>query len=231
MGQGRGLSGHAGAGIFPHAPYFRISTMVPPGAPLRVTLKPKSTNMNSLPFLRLHAALLAVVSVIVFLPTRANADSAAEISSSARAGLRRLLAQSPVAREVEKHSSAVLVFPKITKGGFLIGAQHGEGALLLRNGHFVYFNTVAASYGLQAGIQQFGYALFFINGRAMEHLYSQGGWEIGSAPSLVIVNKGTASSLSTTSLRKDIYVFFFDQKGLMGGMGLQGSKITRIHPR
>ena len=186
--------------------------------------------MKSIQLLSLHTALLVAVSVVALLPTRANAASAAEINASARAALRRLFAQNRVAREVEKHSSAVLVFPKITKGGFMIGAQHGEGALLLRNGHVVYFNTVAASYGLQAGVQQFGYALFFINGRAMEHLYSQGGWELGSAPSLVVVDKGTASSLSTTSLRKDIYAFFFDQKGLMGGMGLQGSKITRIYP-
>jgi lipid-binding SYLF domain-containing protein len=144
--------------------------------------------------------------------------------------LRGLLAQNAVARVIDHHSSAVLVFPSITKGGFMIGGQHGEGALLLRNGNVVYFKTMAASYGVQAGIQKFGYALFFINGHAINHLYEQGGWELGSAPSLVVVDKGMSGSMSTTSLRKDIYAFFFNQKGLMGGMGLQGSKITRMYP-
>ena len=57
---------------------------------------------------------------------------------------------------------AVLVFPGIVKGGFIVGGQYGEGALI-QNGKTVgFYNTVAASYGLQAGLQKFGYALFFM---------------------------------------------------------------------
>ncbi|WP_420196903.1 lipid-binding SYLF domain-containing protein [Chthoniobacter flavus] len=70
-----------------------------------------------------------------------------------------------------------------------------------------------------------------MNRRAMGHLHRQGGWELGSAPSLVVVDRGTAGSLNTTNLKSGIYAFFFNQKGLMGGLGLQGSKITQIHPR
>jgi len=36
--------------------------------------------------------------------------------------------------------------------------------------------------------------------------------------------------LSTSTIRDDIYAFIFDQKGLMAGLGLQGSKITRMNP-
>ena len=53
------------------------------------------------------------------------------------------------------------------------------------------------------------------------------------APSLVVVDEGTAKSLSTTTLRNGIYgiyVFFFSEKGLMGGIGLRGTKITRYTP-
>jgi lipid-binding SYLF domain-containing protein len=39
-----------------------------------------------------------------------------------------------------------------------------------------------------------------------------------------------AGGLSTSTVRDDIYAFIFDQKGLMAGLGLQGSKITRINP-
>lgn len=46
----------------------------------------------------------------------------------------------------------------------------------------------------------------------------------------VIIDAGMAKSLSTTTLKDDVYAFIFGQKGLMGGIGLQGAKITEIHP-
>ena len=45
-----------------------------------------------------------------------------------------------------------------------------------------------------------------------------------------IVDKGMATSLTTTTLAPGTYAFFFNQRGLMGGLSLQGSKITRIRP-
>ena len=113
---------------------------------------------------------------------------------------------------------------------FLVGAQHGDGALIVNGKTVGYYNTVAASYGFQAGLQKFGYAMFFMNDAALGYLNKSGGWEVGSAPSLVVVDTGMAKSLSTTTLQKGIYVFFFSQKGLMGGLGLQGTKITRYTP-
>jgi hypothetical protein len=49
-------------------------------------------------------------------------------------------------------------------------------------------------------------------------------------PNIVVVDEGMAKSLTTTTAKDDIYAFFFGQKGLMAGLGLQGSKITQIHP-
>jgi len=72
--------------------------------------------------------------------------------------------------------------------------------------------------------------LFFLHEEALAYLDNSKGWEIGVGPSLVVVDTGFAKSLTTTTAKEDIYVFFFDQKGLMAGLGLKGSKITRIHP-
>jgi lipid-binding SYLF domain-containing protein len=91
-----------------------------------------------------------------------------------------------------------------------------------------YYNSVAASYGLQAGVQSFGYVLFFMTNSAVDYLNRSGGWEIGVGPSIVVVDEGVARSLTSTTLKSDVYAFIFDQKGLMAGIGLQGSKITRI---
>jgi lipid-binding SYLF domain-containing protein len=89
---------------------------------------------------------------------------------------------------------------------------------------------VAASYGFQAGAQEYGYVLFFMDDASVDYLNKSDGWELGSGPSLVVLDEGFGKSLSTTTLQKGVYAFIFDQKGLMGGIGLQGSKITRINP-
>src|SRR6185295_9456143 len=91
-----------------------------------------------------------------------------------------------------------------------------------------YYNTGALSVGLQAGAQQYGYALFFMSDSALQYLKNTSGWEIGVGPSIVIVDSGMAKNLSTTTAHADIYAFIFDQKGLMAGAGLQGSKITPL---
>ena len=173
---------------------------------------------------------LTCASVAAFAP-QVRAASAAQINRDARSALQDLYAINPKAKAIGARAAAVLVFPSVKKGGFLVAAQHGDGALISGGRTIGYYQTVAASYGLQAGIQKFGYALFFMNQQAMAHLHDQGGWELGSAPSIVIVDKGVSKGLNTTKLKKGIYAFFFSQKGLMGGLGFQGSKITEIQPR
>jgi lipid-binding SYLF domain-containing protein len=168
---------------------------------------------------------------IPFFPLTANADSAAEINRDVSSALQKLYASTPAAAELQKVAKGILVFPSIVKGGFIVGGQYGQGALR-KNGKTVgYYNSVAASYGLQAGVQSFGYALFFMTNDAIKYLDKSSGWEIGVGPSIVIVDEGMARSLTTTTAKSDVYAFFFDQKGLMAGLGLQGSKITRIHPK
>jgi len=127
-------------------------------------------------------------------------------------------------------AKAVLVFPRIVKAGLLIGGQYGDGALIKAGRIVGHYNSVAASYGLQAGAQAFGYALFLMNDKALEYLDKSDGWEIGVGPSIVIVDQGKAKTMTSTTLRDDVYAFIFSQKGLMAGLGIQGSKITKTSP-
>ena len=173
---------------------------------------------------------MVATMVCVFGTTLAKADTAAEIDRDVDSALEKLYASTPTAKELSKVAKGILVFPDIIKGGLIIGGQYGEGALREEGKTVGYYNTVAASYGLQAGVQKFGFALFFITDSAIEHIEKSSGWEIGVGPSITIVDEGLAKSLTTTTAKKDIYAFFFDQKGLMGGLGLQGSKISRITP-
>jgi lipid-binding SYLF domain-containing protein len=157
--------------------------------------------------------------------------SAEEIDRDVDYALQELYATTPAARNLAKQAKGILVFPRIVKAGFMVGAQYGRGgALRVRGRTAGYYNSISASYGMQAGVQAFGYALFFMNDAAMAYLDRSGGWEIGVGPSIVIVDAGKAKTLTTTTAKDNVYAFIFDQSGLMAGLGLQGSKITRIYP-
>ncbi len=172
--------------------------------------------------------LVAALAQALWAPAPVQAASAAELRQEASRVLTKLYAKVPIAKELATKASGILVFPGIVKGGFLVGGLFGEG-VLLKQGHAVaYYNTVAASYGFQAGIQKYGYAMFFMNPAALQYLDKSDGWEVGTGPSLVVLDQGMAAGFSTSTLRDDIYAFIFNQQGLMGGIGLQATKITRI---
>ena len=154
-----------------------------------------------------------------------------QLAADSRAALKQLYRVNPVARKLGANAKGILVFPAITKGGFMIGGMGGNGALIRNDGTIRdFYQTAGASYGIQAGVQKYGYALFLMDNSAFRNIDRANGWEVGSSPSLVIVDEGMATSLTNTTLNASTYAFFFNQRGLMGGLGLQGSKITRIQP-
>lgn len=192
------------------------------------------------------ALALTTAAILAFVPgcasdafTHANAStasastaSASQIAWDSREALRSLYAQNRSARAMGRKAKAVLVFPAVVKGGLLVAAEAGNGALIRNTGKISgFYQTTAASYGLLAGIQEFGYALFLMDNHALRNLDRRGGWDIGSSRGLVVVDQGMANSLTTTTLDQSTFAFFFNPYGVMGGLGLQGSKITRIHPQ
>lgn len=171
-----------------------------------------------------------IFTLSVFSPAAALAASASEIDRDARASLAKLYQNTPGAKALADKAVAVLIFPSIVKGGFIIGGQFGDGALRRNGKTIAYYRSLAASYGFQAGIQAFGYVLFFMDDASVKYLDNSDGWELGVGPSLVVLDAGFGKNLSTTTLQSGVYAFIFDQTGLMGGMGVQGTKITRINP-
>ncbi|MEO1687451.1 MAG: twin-arginine translocation pathway signal protein, partial [Pseudomonadota bacterium] len=144
--------------------------------------------------------------------------------------LRRLTDADPNAAELAKQAAAVLVFPHIVKAGVIVGGAYGEGALMKGGATQGYYRSVAASYGLQLGAERFGYALFFMSTEALSYLDRSDGWEIGTGPTVVLVDEGFARKFSSTTLSQDVYAVFFNQEGFMAGLGIEGSKITRFDP-
>jgi lipid-binding SYLF domain-containing protein len=172
--------------------------------------------------------LYGLLALTLLRPLPALAASAAEIDREVDDAMQTLYNSVPVAPTLVVQACGILIFPKIVKGGFLVGGEYGEGALRLGGQTVGYYNIAAVSYGLQAGLQDFGYALVFMTDAALQYLDRSEGFEIGVGPSIVVVDEGVAKTLTTTTAREDVYAFVFGQEGLMGGLGLQGSKITRI---
>ena len=159
------------------------------------------------------------------------ADKAAEISSDSQAALNELYAKVDAAKTLGAKANAILVFPKITKAGFVVGGKHGDGALMKGGKTVGYYSTSGGSVGLQAGVQTYGYAMFFMNAKALQDLDKADGFEVGVGPTVVVLDEGKAKDITTTTAKDDIYAFVFGQKGLMAGVGIQGNKITRIEPK
>jgi lipid-binding SYLF domain-containing protein len=190
----------------------------------------KSKKENPRPLILMIALTLVTFIGNGLSATAALAQSASAIDRNAKAALASLYQNTPGAKALADKAVAVLIFPTIVKGGFIFAGQFGDGALR-RNGKTVaYYRSLAASYGFQAGIQAFGYVLFFMDDASLQYLNASDGWELGVGPSLVVLDAGFGKNLSTTTLQSGVYAFIFDQTGLMGGMGIQGTKITRINP-
>jgi lipid-binding SYLF domain-containing protein len=162
------------------------------------------------------------------VPAVARAADRGALERDARQALQKLTASVPAAKSLSQSAAAVLVFPKITKAGLGVGGQYGDGVLFKGGKPAGYFNTSGASYGLQAGAQQFGYAMFLMNDKAVGALGANEGFEVGVGPSVVVMDEGKAKTMTTTTAKDDIYAFIFGQKGLMAGLGIQGNKITRL---
>ena len=176
---------------------------------------------------KFRSALLAA-SLIVGMPVLATACSSLpdevsrqDIDAQSTQALNKLKADNSAARAIANQSRAVLVFPSIVKAGLGVGGAFGEGEM--RKG-----GAVTGSWGLQAGAQQYGYAVFLMNDDAVKYVEDSDGWEIGVGPTVVLVNAGVAENLSTSTLKEDAYAFIFDQKGLMAGVSIEGTKITKL---
>lgn len=177
-------------------------------------------------FSRFLFMMMAVFSAIYF--NSAFAATSDDLDKDSLQALQHLYKVNPIAADLSKNSLAVLVFPNIVKAGLVFGGSYGEGVLIKGSEVVDYYNSVTGSWGLQAGAQSYGYAVFLMNDNAVEYLGKSDGWEIGVGPTVVVVNEGAAKNLSSSTLQDDAYAFIFDQQGLMLGVSIEGTKISRI---
>jgi len=158
----------------------------------------------------------------------AQAKGPEDLNRDANEALHMLTSTNPVAADLSKKAKAVLIFPNIVKAGLIFGGAYGEGVLKQGSTIDGYYNSVTGSFGWQAGAQSYGYVVFLMNDKAVNYIHKTHGWEIGTGPTVVMVNAGVAKNLSTSTLKNDAYAFIFDQQGLMASLSIEGTKISRI---
>jgi lipid-binding SYLF domain-containing protein len=153
-----------------------------------------------------------VIAIIGFIgPRMATAADDTQLEQDSRAALKSLNNEgSPVVKALSEKAVGILVFPSVLKAGF------------------AHYNTAAVSVGLQAGAQTFGYVLFFMSDKVLKDFQDSKNFQIGVGPNIVLIDAGAAKDINTLTAKADVYATIFDQNGLMAGVGLQGSKITKI---
>ena len=195
---------------------------------MRIRNQPWGDNMKTTFLSQASRLFLTAVIAALLAPLAAIAADHAALERDAHKAYQKLVATVPAAKSLSSTAAGILVFPKITKAGFVVGGQTGDG-VLFRGGKAVgYYNTSGASYGMQAGAQQYGYAMFVMNEKALNSLTANEGFEVGVGPSIVVMDEGMGKTTTNKTATEDIYAFIFSQKGLMAGLGLQGNKITRM---
>lgn len=186
-----------------------------------------ATNIST-KLMLIMATIVLGVCATAGKPVMAKSEQS-ELVDSSRAALEKLYAVSPEAKQLRDRSQAILVFPEILKAGFLLGGSGGKGVLFSPKGQVLgYYSVGSVSFGLQAGAQTFSEAMFLTTRESLEYVKSTDGWSIGAGPSVVVMDKGAAEDFSSTTLRSDVFAFVYGQEGIMGGIGVQGQKITKL---
>lgn len=173
-------------------------------------------------------AAAAIVVMGLAAPAQAATSTAADLERDAKAALNELYKTNETAAKLGKTAKAVLIFPSIVKAGLVFGGSYGEGVLVHDTDAVEYYNSFSGSWGLQAGAQSYGYVVFLMTDSALKYVHESHGWELGVGPTVVVVDEGVAKNLSTSTMKDDAYAFIFDQKGLMAGVSIEGTKISHI---
>jgi lipid-binding SYLF domain-containing protein len=178
--------------------------------------------------IRMLSVMLALFMAFVILTNCAEAASANEVNTSVNGAINRFYKQVDGAKEFMAQAKAVLVMPNVTKAGFFVGGQYGEGALRVGGKTQAYYNLIAGSYGFTFGAERIDILIAYMTEDALKGFQKVHGWEVGVDANVALIDVGGGKRLDTTTLRDPIVGFVFDAKGLMVDISLKGAKFTRI---
>ena len=156
------------------------------------------------------------------------AHSKAELDASAATTLKHFYALNPANRKLVGKAAGVLVFSDVAKGGAGVAGEFGEGVLQLKGETANYYSVGSASIGLTLGFARHSEIILFMTQEALNRFTASDGWSVGADTSVAVVSEGAGGQYDSAVIGKPILGFIFGEKGLLGDVSLEGSKITRI---
>jgi lipid-binding SYLF domain-containing protein len=169
-----------------------------------------------------------IIGVLLSLATLTHAASKEEVDAEVSATLVAFKQQTGAGHELSQKASGMLVFPNVVKGGFIVGGEFGEGALLVDGKTVGYYNIAAASIGLQLGAQARSEIILFMTDKALKDFQKSKGWKVGVDGSVALATLGAGGSIDSETARQSVIGFIFSNKGLMYNLTFEGSKISVV---
>jgi lipid-binding SYLF domain-containing protein len=141
------------------------------------------------------AVVLTVVAGLLVGCSTAPASRAEQntLLADAESTLQQMRAEDPTLGELVRRSYGYALFPKVTKGGLVVGGASGQGVVYERGRFIGYSSLSQASVGLQAGAQTFSELLVFESKNALDR-FKTGQINFSADTSAVILQSGVATA-------------------------------------
>ena len=179
------------------------------------------------PLYLLVQPMILLLLVVIWSDTAA-AESAAEIDAKANQAIERLYKESSAAKELGAKASGILIFPDITKAGLIVGGEYGEGVLRVSGAPRGYYSSTSGSIGLQIGVSSRSLVFMFMTEEALKKFTDSDGWEAGVDADVTVVDTGATGSFDTTTVKDPVIAFNFGEEGLMAGVSVEGTKVSKL---
>jgi lipid-binding SYLF domain-containing protein len=176
-------------------------------------------------------ALIAIIGLMIFgviASAPSFARTKAQIDASADRTLAHFYALNPKHKELADKAVGILIFGRVTKGGAGVAGEFGEGALRVNGTTVGYYSVASASVGLTLGVARHSEVILFMTQESLEKFRKSEDWSVGADTSFALVSKGAGGQYDSATLNKPILGFIFGEKGLIGDLSFEGSKVTKI---
>jgi lipid-binding SYLF domain-containing protein len=156
------------------------------------------------------------------------AHSRAELDASAAKTLKHFYALNSANQKLVERAAGVLIFSRVTKGGAGVAGEFGEGVLQRKGATVNYYSVGSASIGLTLGVARHSEIIMFMTQESLDKFMASEGWSVGADTAVALVSEGAGGQYDSALIGKPILGFVFGEKGLLGDVSLEGSKITKI---
>ena len=91
-----------------------------------------------------------------------------------------------------------------------------------------FHRTTSGTWGLQAGAQSTAVFLLFMTDDALARFEASEGWSVGADANVTLVSVGANAQITTETAQQPVIGFVLSNRGLMAGLTLNGTRVTRL---